>query len=88
MLPLPLKFTLTYLFDNLFGDAGQPVQNFPFQVSVTSAPTNAMGASFTSQDTTQEALSIQTDLNGDASVQFTLGNTPGQYQITAACFLA
>lgn len=56
---------------------GTGVPNIPIGFAITGQPANATGARLSS-------TSVNTDSNGQAQVNLTLGNMAGQYQVTAS----
>jgi len=70
-LPNPLVLTAT-------NQQGVPVAGVGISYSITQQPAGAGGASLS-------PISTTTGSNGTGTTQFTLGDTPGQYQVTASC---
>src|SRR5262245_6336123 len=57
---------------------GTPVSGVSIGFAITQQPQGAMGATLTSTFTV-------TSVNGTASTRLTLGDKPGQYEVTASC---
>jgi len=57
--------------------SSNPVNGVSISFQVTAQPTGAQGASLSATSATTQ--------NGTASTQLTLGDKPGQYQVTASC---
>lgn len=56
---------------------GSAVNNIPISFQITTQPAGAQGASLSTTSANTQG--------GSASTQLTLGNKPGQYQVTASC---
>ena len=78
------EFSVT-LSEPLVISVAPPSVGIPITFAITQTPHLATGASLSTISSTVTTTVVSTDSNGNASVQLTLGNEPGQYSVTATC---